>query len=225
LELIGQNVRHFRKLRGMTQAELAKYAGTTQYTVSEIELAHREPQPATLRKLAKALGVTVADFYGELDYPKGQPSLPLEKEPSLEEFYARAGCTTDWLRKPADAWYAAFRAKSRKEARDKVIRIARELEKEYLAIEPALFEAMAREKARNPENVWRRGTYHTLWQAALSRRIEVLEAAARADMDDSLPKPDGLTHEAGNGFLGKSNEELEEIRMKRSRQIKAEVPA
>jgi transcriptional regulator with XRE-family HTH domain len=31
--------------------------------VSEIEQGHREPQPATIRKLAKALGVSVADFY------------------------------------------------------------------------------------------------------------------------------------------------------------------
>jgi len=71
LEPISHNVRYFRKLRGMTQAELAKAAGTTQYTVSEIELAHREPHPATLRKLAAALGVRVADFYGELDSPLG----------------------------------------------------------------------------------------------------------------------------------------------------------
>jgi len=75
LEPISHNVRYFRKLRGMTQAELAKAAGTTQYTVSEIELAHREPHPATLRKLAAALGIRVADFYGEREGPLAE-ALP-----------------------------------------------------------------------------------------------------------------------------------------------------
>jgi transcriptional regulator with XRE-family HTH domain len=78
LEPISQNVRYFRKLRGMTQVELAKAAGTTQYTVSEIELAHREPHPATLRKLAAALGVRVADFYGEAEVPK-VPAPPSQR--------------------------------------------------------------------------------------------------------------------------------------------------
>jgi len=85
LEPISHNVRHFRKLRGMTQAELAKAAGTTQYTVSEIELAHREPHPATLRKLAAALGVRVADFYGELDSPLAE-APPSSIQPPLNGF-------------------------------------------------------------------------------------------------------------------------------------------
>lgn len=75
MEPISHNVRYFRKLRGMTQTELARAAGTTQYTVSEIELAHREPHPATLRKLAAALGVRVADLYGD-------PSSPLAPAPT-----------------------------------------------------------------------------------------------------------------------------------------------
>jgi transcriptional regulator with XRE-family HTH domain len=85
LEPISHNVRYFRKLRGMTQAELAKAAGTTQYTVSEIELAHREPHPATLRKLASALGVRVADFYGEAEVPK------VSAPPSQERLFNNGG--------------------------------------------------------------------------------------------------------------------------------------
>jgi transcriptional regulator with XRE-family HTH domain len=85
LEPISHNVRHFRKLRGMTQAELAKAAGTTQYTVSEIELGHREPHPATLRKLAAALGVRVADFYGEAEVPK-VPASPSPTQLPLNGF-------------------------------------------------------------------------------------------------------------------------------------------
>ena len=85
MEPISHNVRYFRKLRGMTQAELAKAAGTTQYTVSEIELGHREPHPATLRKLATALGIRVADFYGEAQIPKVS-APPSPTQPPLNGF-------------------------------------------------------------------------------------------------------------------------------------------
>lgn len=41
--------------------------------MSEIELGHRDPHPSTLRKLAGALGVEVADFFKEPALPKAQP--------------------------------------------------------------------------------------------------------------------------------------------------------
>jgi transcriptional regulator with XRE-family HTH domain len=62
-----ETVRHMRKMRGMSQQELAERAGVTQNTVSEIELGHRDPHPATLRKLAKALDVEVAEFFREAE--------------------------------------------------------------------------------------------------------------------------------------------------------------
>jgi transcriptional regulator with XRE-family HTH domain len=37
------SVRRLRKERGWTQRDLAAKAGTTQYTISEIELGHRDP--------------------------------------------------------------------------------------------------------------------------------------------------------------------------------------
>jgi transcriptional regulator with XRE-family HTH domain len=58
-------VRRLRKERGWSQRELASAAGTTQYTISELEQGHREPHPKTLRKLADALGISVADFFVE----------------------------------------------------------------------------------------------------------------------------------------------------------------
>jgi transcriptional regulator with XRE-family HTH domain len=102
LEPISHNVRHFRKLLGMTQAELAKAAGTTQYTVSEIELAHREPHPATLRKLAAALGVRVADFYGEPHSPLAE-APPSSIQPPLTGFEEERRSLTAYERNAADA--------------------------------------------------------------------------------------------------------------------------
>jgi transcriptional regulator with XRE-family HTH domain len=54
------SVRRLRKERGWTQRDLAAKAGTTQYTISEIELGHRDPHPTTLRKLAQALDISGA---------------------------------------------------------------------------------------------------------------------------------------------------------------------
>lgn len=101
MEPTSENVRYYRKLRGMTQAELAEAAGTTQYTVSEIELAHREPHPATLRKLAAALRIRVADFYGpghDLHRWVQDKTTDELQQLALEEArYAKAPVHEEWL--------------------------------------------------------------------------------------------------------------------------------
>ena len=57
-----QAVRDIRLKRGLSQADLGKRAGITEYTISEIEAGKRTPRPSTLRKLAKGLEVDVATF-------------------------------------------------------------------------------------------------------------------------------------------------------------------
>ena len=210
---VGREVKRLRDERGWSQARLAVEADMSVSGVSQIENGKRNLSTATLAKLANALGVEVAELF-----PKAQSSLPLEDGPSLEKFHAKAGCATDWLLKPAAEWYAAFRAKSWEEAREKVIRIAREVENEYLAVEPELFDAMRREKALHPGNVWRRGSSHALWQAAFSRYVEVWAAVDRAlaDTDDPVPEPDFPTADVGDGLLNMTDEALEELFSKRS---------
>lgn len=73
-------VRRLRKLKGLTQVELAELAGVSAYTITEIETGHREPRPSTLRKLAGALGVEVADFF-----PKARRSSPIAAEDQVGE--------------------------------------------------------------------------------------------------------------------------------------------
>jgi transcriptional regulator with XRE-family HTH domain len=71
-------LRSIRKRRGLTQADLAARTGVSEFTISEIEAGKRpNARPSTLRKLAKGLGVTVADLYGEPFDPKAPapPSL------------------------------------------------------------------------------------------------------------------------------------------------------
>jgi transcriptional regulator with XRE-family HTH domain len=74
-----ETLRNVRELAGYSQQELADESGVSQHTISEIELGRRQPQGRTLRKLAKALGVEVADLRGVLERP------PLGPAPSSQQ--------------------------------------------------------------------------------------------------------------------------------------------
>ncbi len=56
------NVHAWRKRRGLTQTELARFGGTNQPNISDIETADANVTIDRLGKLAAALGVTVADL-------------------------------------------------------------------------------------------------------------------------------------------------------------------
>ena len=62
---IGENLKRERERALLTQQELAELADVGYPTVSRIENDHVEPQFRTIRKLAKALGVTPADLVTE----------------------------------------------------------------------------------------------------------------------------------------------------------------
>ena len=77
-----ERLRHIREQSGYSQQNLADESGVSQHTISEIELGRRRPQGRTLRKLAKALGVEVADLYGGTEHPlEGAPPSP--EQPSF----------------------------------------------------------------------------------------------------------------------------------------------
>jgi transcriptional regulator with XRE-family HTH domain len=69
-----ESVRRMRREKGLSQQELADLAGVGQDSISAIETGKHEPHPRTLRKLANALGVEVADFFRE-------PAVPLAETP------------------------------------------------------------------------------------------------------------------------------------------------
>jgi transcriptional regulator with XRE-family HTH domain len=64
-------VKRLRQGREWNQTELAFHAGLAPSVISEIENGKRDPSARTLRKLAEALQVDVADLF-----PKGQAPLP-----------------------------------------------------------------------------------------------------------------------------------------------------
>lgn len=56
-------LRHWRERRAYSVRELARRAGVGYVTVVRIENGHISPTVAMLGKLAKALGITVRDFF------------------------------------------------------------------------------------------------------------------------------------------------------------------
>jgi transcriptional regulator with XRE-family HTH domain len=56
--LLGENVRRYRKLKGMTQEQLALDAGMERSYVSDLERGQRNPSVRSLGRLAQALGVS-----------------------------------------------------------------------------------------------------------------------------------------------------------------------
>jgi transcriptional regulator with XRE-family HTH domain len=79
-----ETLRRIRTIRGLNQVELAKASGVSQNTISEIETGRREARPATLRKLARALNVDIADFFEEYA-ESGKALAPLSYQPSLND--------------------------------------------------------------------------------------------------------------------------------------------
>lgn len=58
-----EKLRHTRRTKNMTQAELAKSSGVPAGTIANIEADHhRRPYPSTLKKLADALEVHPSDL-------------------------------------------------------------------------------------------------------------------------------------------------------------------
>lgn len=57
VQLLGTNVRQHRKLKGITQEQLAVAAGMERSYVSDLERGTRNPSVAALGRIADALGV------------------------------------------------------------------------------------------------------------------------------------------------------------------------
>ena len=63
---IGQNIRKFRKKRGMTQEILAEKADLHPVYISQVERADRAITIDALLRITKALGIKLRDVVGDL---------------------------------------------------------------------------------------------------------------------------------------------------------------
>lgn len=62
LKTLGDKVKHFRKQRGLIQAELADIAGVSTGYIGSIEQSARQPSLKRLTKLARALKISPKDL-------------------------------------------------------------------------------------------------------------------------------------------------------------------
>lgn len=67
---IHENIRRIRLEKHMTQKQVAQACGTANAYIRAYELGKYNPKPATVAKIAKALGVTPAELYGVGDNAK-----------------------------------------------------------------------------------------------------------------------------------------------------------
>jgi transcriptional regulator with XRE-family HTH domain len=84
-------LKEYRRQKGLSQKDLADASGVGQDTISGIESGRHEPRPSTLRKLAEALDVQVADFFREPALPKAQPPPPKEVAAAASQTAEEAG--------------------------------------------------------------------------------------------------------------------------------------
>jgi transcriptional regulator with XRE-family HTH domain len=97
-------LKRLRTEKGLSQAKLAALADIDPSTVNQIERGAREASPATLRKLAQALDVSLAELLEDAA-PKAQAPLPLEEEDAWRQgWQSIARCRSDLLERAAELW-------------------------------------------------------------------------------------------------------------------------
>jgi len=62
-ELLAQNIKNFRKIRGFTQETLAEKAGTSTTHIGMIETSKKYPSPQMLARIAGALGIDTPELF------------------------------------------------------------------------------------------------------------------------------------------------------------------
>lgn len=67
VEQIGKRVRTARERAVLSQGELAAKVGISQNALSQIETGRAQPRPATIRKIAEALGIPASSLVAPED--------------------------------------------------------------------------------------------------------------------------------------------------------------
>lgn len=86
---IGDKIRNYRKLAGLTQKKLGELSGTSETTIKQYEGGKRQPRIEQLSKIADALGIFSTDLLGDTER-KNLPSSYYSYH--LVEDLKRVGC-------------------------------------------------------------------------------------------------------------------------------------
>lgn len=77
LEQFGRRVRYLRRLRDLTQEQLAEYLHVSVNTISNIERGEQAPSFAMLEQIATVLEVAIGDLF---DFSQHRTSSPRRNE-------------------------------------------------------------------------------------------------------------------------------------------------
>lgn len=81
---LGKRIKALRTDRGLSQAELADEAGTSEEWIRKLERGVRAPSLATLDAVSRALGVTVAALFAGADPERDRFEVLLHEATSLD---------------------------------------------------------------------------------------------------------------------------------------------
>jgi len=65
--VLGERLKYFRTLRGLSQVQLAKDTKLSQSTIAQIESGRKDPSVLTLQKIARVLDTELATLFAEND--------------------------------------------------------------------------------------------------------------------------------------------------------------
>jgi transcriptional regulator with XRE-family HTH domain len=119
-----------RESQALTLRDLAERSGVDANTINQIELGHRKPRPSTLRKLAKALDVEVAEFFEE----SGRTSHNASSPPLSFKAWLEERCGSAYLAMSMEELKALFESLDNTEKEtEKRREIFDKIHREYLA--------------------------------------------------------------------------------------------
>jgi transcriptional regulator with XRE-family HTH domain len=72
--LVGSNFERLRREKGLTQEQVEERSGFSQWYTSSLEAGRRNPTIISLRELAEAIGVQVADLIDESTWDNAEAS-------------------------------------------------------------------------------------------------------------------------------------------------------
>jgi transcriptional regulator with XRE-family HTH domain len=69
MDTIGQALKRWREVRGLSQWDLADKSGVGYATIARLETNRIDPRVSTLERLAKALEIDIVEFFREPNDP------------------------------------------------------------------------------------------------------------------------------------------------------------
>ena len=102
-ESFGQRLAELRKLRGLTQVQLAQKLDSTQRAITYYENEADYPPVATIVELARILSVSTDELLGVKNTKPSQDLVDISKDPELRRLWRKFQQIARWPEKDVNA--------------------------------------------------------------------------------------------------------------------------